>query len=158
MRKIIASTVAGTLILAALFFPATGASAQQAKTLEVWKNPTCGCCGAWVAHMKAAGFDVRVHNTEKLSEIKSANSVPQNLMSCHTAKIGGYVIEGHVPASAVKKLLLTKPKIKGIATPGMPLGSPGMEVPSGEKDAYDVLAFDDQGNTEIFSSHNEKKE
>ena len=156
MMKIITSFIAVTLMIAALFFRSAGTLAQETHVLEVWKSPTCGCCGAWVEHMKAAGFSVRVHETEKLFGIKTVNGVPQNLRSCHTAKIGGYVVEGHVPASDVLTLLKTKPPVKGIAVPGMPLGSPGMEVPTGEKDAYDVLAFDGQGKTEIFASHNKE--
>lgn len=152
MMKTITSLVTAALIATTLLFQTMGASAE-AETLEVWKSPTCGCCAGWVDHMKAAGFDVRVNETENLSPIKSANGVSQELMSCHTAKIGGYVIEGDVSASDVAKLLHTKPQIKGIAVPGMPLGSPGMEVPTGEKDAYDVLAFDDLGKTEVFASH-----
>ena len=155
MMKIIASVVTAALLATTLYFQ-TMWDAAQAETLQVWKSPTCGCCAGWVDHMKAAGFNVQVHETEDMSPVKSTNGVSQELMSCHTATIGGYVIEGHVPASDVTRLLQTKPQIKGIAVPGMPLGSPGMEVPSGEKDAYDVLAFDDQGKTEIFTSHNKE--
>lgn len=147
-------TLTRILVIAALLFSVAKASAQDTKTLEVWKDPGCGCCGAWVEHLRLAGFSVRVHNTEQISGIKSMYGVPQNLMSCHTARIGNYIIEGHVPASDIIALLDQKPDIRGLAVPGMPLGSPGMEMPSGEKDAYDVLSFTNEGKTEMFASHN----
>jgi len=143
------------LVLAAfLAFPAAqNALANDSKTVEVWKDPSCGCCQGWVDHMRAAGFEVRIHNTGEIDAVKTMNRVPQELTSCHTAKIGGYVIEGHVPASDIMRLLKEKPQIHGLAVPGMPLGSPGMEVPGGDKDAYDVLSFDERGNAAVYSSH-----
>lgn len=144
------------LILALLLvFPAVQhAFAGESQTVEVWKDPYCGCCGAWAEHLKAAGFEVKIHNSEQMDSVKAMNRVPQKLASCHTAKVGGYVIEGHVPASDIMNLLKEKPKIHGLAVPGMPLGSPGMETPDGDKEAYDVLSFDEQGNSAVYSSHN----
>jgi hypothetical protein len=142
------------VLTAFLAFPVMQhAFASDSKTVEVWKDPSCGCCQGWVDHMKAAGFEVRIHNTSEIDAVKTMNRVPQQLASCHTAKIDGYTIEGHVPASDIMRLLKEKPQINGLAVPGMPLGSPGMEVPGGDKDAYDVLSFDERGNTAVYSSH-----
>lgn len=144
------------LILAALLvFPASRhLSASDAATAEIWKDPSCGCCQAWADHLKDAGFEIRIHETDRINGVKAMNKVPAKLASCHTAKIGGYVIEGHVPASDITRLLKEKPQVHGLAVPGMPLGSPGMEMPDGEKDAYDVLSFDENGNAAVWSSHN----
>lgn len=143
------------LILASLLVIPAGqhALASDPGTVEIWKDPYCGCCQAWADHLKAAGFEVKIHNSEQMDSVKAMNRVPQNLASCHTAKVGGYVIEGHVPASDIMRLLKEKPKVHGLTVPGMPLGSPGMEVSSGEKEAYDVLSFDDSGKAAVYSSH-----
>jgi len=118
--------------------------------MTVYKTPTCGCCAKWVDHMKAAGFDVKVQDMDDLTEIKQASGVPVRLRSCHTAVVGNYVVEGHVPADVVKKLLAEKPKTTGIAVPGMPVGSPGMEMGS-EKAPYEVVTFDKTGKTTVFA-------
>lgn len=145
---------AGLVSAAILVFTnAHDAIADDAKLVEIWKDPSCGCCAAWANHLQAAGFEVQISNTDHLNDIKRMNRIPPKLASCHTAKVGGYVIEGHVPASDIMKLITEKPKILGLAVPGMPLGSPGMEVPSGEKDAYDVISFDERGNAAVYSSH-----
>jgi len=94
--------------------------------IVVTKDPNCGCCGGWVDHMKAAGFPVEVVTTPQVNRVKARLGVPDALASCHTAEVGGYVVEGHVPADAVKRLLADKPQAKGLAVPGMPVGSPGM--------------------------------
>lgn len=125
-------------------------------TLEVWKTSTCGCCGKWVDHMKEAGFDVAVHDVseQQLMAVKAEKGVTPELASCHTAEIGGYVVEGHVPAQDLKRLLAKAPAdVEGIAVPGMPIGSPGMEDPTRPADAYDVVTFRASGETEVFASH-----
>jgi len=133
-------------------FGDVAASADEAsETLVVYKSPTCGCCGDWVEHMKAAGFEVEVHDVDDVNALKAQNGVRRRLASCHTALIDGYVIEGHVPAEDVKRLLDERPALLGLAVPGMPAGSPGMEMddPSRHQD-YQVVAFDGTGPTAIY--------
>ncbi len=120
-------------------------------TVEVWKTPSCGCCKVWVRHLETAGFQVKVTEMQDLTPIKRQFRVPPELSSCHTARLGGYVVEGHVPADDILRMLKTKPKITGIYVPGMPVGSPGMEGPDGEE--YQVLALDAAGRTSVFSTH-----
>lgn len=119
----------------------------------VYKSPTCNCCKLWVEHMEKAGFKVTVRNTPQMSPIRQKLGVPATLGACHTASVGGYFVEGHVPASDVKRLLKDKPDALGISVPGMPLGSPGMEVPSGETQPYTVTMINKDGSLSIFSSH-----
>ncbi len=121
-----------------------------AADLVVYKSPSCGCCGDWVNHMEKNGFTTEVHNNPDMSPIKEKMGVPSNLQSCHTAVIGGYVIEGHVPADVIARLLKEKPNIKGLAVPGMPMGSPGMDGP--RKDPYDVVTFDQNGKISVYTS------
>lgn len=121
--------------------------------MTVYKSPTCGCCKLWVEHMEKAGFKITVRNTPELNPIKLKLGVPAGLGSCHTAKVGDYFVEGHVPASDVKRLLKEKPDALGISVPGMPLGSPGMEVPTGETQPYTVTMINKDGSLSIFSSH-----
>jgi len=118
----------------------------------IHKDPNCGCCGKWAEHMRANGFVVKEVKTSAMGAIKRDAGVPQALGSCHTAKVGGYVIEGHVPAADVKRLLAEKPKVAGLAAPGMPMGSPGMEGPY-PADRYDVVSFDADGKSRVFASH-----
>lgn len=160
--RILVPTIGIAALLVTLFFlapvPATDASAQAANKapaaaatpIEVYKTPTCGCCGKWVEHMKAQGFAPTVHDLPDLSAVRSKHGVPAHLQSCHTAVVNGYVVEGHVPADVVRQLLKEKPKVAGITVPGMPMGSPGMEQ-GGMKDPYDVLTFDRSGNTKVFA-------
>lgn len=118
----------------------------------VYKSPTCGCCGKWEEHLKAAGFQIESRPTEAMNPIKAEHGVPIDLQSCHTAIVEGYVVEGHVPAASIKKLLAEKPVgVKGISVPGMPIGSPGMEGPNPEK--YDVVTINDAGKSEVFESY-----
>lgn len=119
-------------------------------TITVVRDTGCGCCLNWVAHLQKAGFKTTV--TESPNRAASSR-VPAALRSCHTGTVDGYLIEGHVPAADVTKLLQTRPKVLGIAAPGMPIGSPGMEVPNGAVAAYDVVAFDAAGKTTVFASH-----
>jgi hypothetical protein len=123
--------------------------------MQVYKSPTCGCCKAWIEKMKVAGFEVRVTDLgeEALQEVKTKRGVGENLQSCHTALVNGYVIEGHVPAADIHRLIKEKPAVVGIAVPGMPRGSPGMEVPGGASDPYQVLTFTKAGKTSVFARH-----
>ena len=121
--------------------------------VDVFKSPTCGCCAMWVEHMKANGFNVRTTEINDLTEIKKSRGVPDQVQSCHTAVVNGYVVEGHVPAADVHRLLKEKPAIAGIAVGGMPVGSPGMEYPGTKAQAYDVMSFDKTGATRVFAKH-----
>jgi len=127
-----------------------GATTLFSGKLVVYKSPTCGCCSNWVDHVKAAKFDVEVHDVDNIGAVKQKHGVPAELASCHTCLIDGYVIEGHVPADVIEKLLSEKPKIAGIAVPGMPVGSPGMEM-GNRKDPYNVVAFEKNGKTSIYA-------
>src|SRR5215216_4251577 len=121
--------------------------------LTVYKSPTCGCCRAWVDHMKSKGFTVETHDMpdDKLAEVKDTFGVPVALRSCHVALLGAYVLEGHVPADLAQRLMAEKPKLVGLAVPGMPAGSPGMEM-GPRKDKYDVVAFAGGGKTWTYAS------
>jgi hypothetical protein len=127
------------------------AQAPAAPKMTVYKSPTCGCCAKWVAHMRNAGFDLTVNDVPNVGEIKAQHHVPADAQSCHTALVGGYVIEGHVPADVVKQLLKEKPAVVGLAVPGMPVGSPGMESADADKQAYNVLSFDKAGKTQVYA-------
>ena len=131
----------GGLLLAAWGMPARAGRTQA----TVHKNPWCGCCTAWVEHLEANGFDVTVEETDDLAPVKARLGVPGHLESCHTALIEGYTIEGHVPALAIHQLLAAAPALTGLAVPGMPMGSPGMEGATSE--AYDVIAFGPDGDS-----------
>jgi hypothetical protein len=117
------------------------------------KSATCSCCNAWVDHLRAAGFLVEVRNSDNLDPIKDALGVPVSKRACHTAQVGGYFIEGHVPASDIKHLLAQKPKAKGLAVPGMPMGSPGMTTPDGSSQPYTVELVATDGSTTTFARH-----
>lgn len=121
--------------------------------IRVHKSSSCGCCGVWVDHVRAAGFPVEVHDTEELMAVKERLGVPAPMMSCHTAEVDGYFVEGHVPAGDIKRLLAEKPGARGIAVPGMPLGSPGMEMPDGRTQPYEVALLGADGSSETFSRH-----
>ena len=123
---------------------------QQSPKVEVYKDPTCGCCGKWVTHLETQGFATTVTDVRDIGTLKTKYHVPDQLRSCHTALVGGFVIEGHVPASDVRRLLRERPKVAGLAVPGMPTGSPGMEGPNGRP--YDVLTFDAAGKTTVYST------
>ena len=126
-------------------------NAQAQPTVVVYKTPTCGCCGLWVEHLEANGFKTVVHDLDDLSSIKQNHGVRANYASCHTAVVDGYVVEGHVPADAIQRLLNERPDVTGLAVPGMPIGSPGMEQ-GDRRDPYDVLTFDGRtGQTEVFT-------
>ena len=141
-------------------FVAAGVATVVAQTpsrtpvVEVVKTATCGCCSKWVDHMRAAGFTASVTDVgdAELQKYKQTHGVPEAAKSCHTARVGGYTIEGHVPASEVRRLLVERPEVVGLAVPGMPLGSPGMEVSRVKAHPYDVLAIDASGRTKVFST------
>lgn len=122
-------------------------------TMVVYRTPTCGCCGDWIAHVEENGYTVKVENVQNLTPLKSRYNVPRTLQSCHTAVVDGYVIEGHVPAADIERLLTERPDVAGLAVPGMPAGSPGMEVAGAAAQPFDVLTFDTTGVTEIFASY-----
>lgn len=126
-------------------------AAYAAGELMVYKDPYCGCCTAWIEHMRANGFTVKFEDRQDMDAIKEASGVAPELASCHTAMIDGYVIEGHVPAAEVKRLLEEQPSVLGLAVPGMPMGSPGMEGPF--KQAYDVVSFTQDGQTAVYSRY-----
>ena len=147
-------TMAGLLAVVAMSHSAVAQTKKAAVAkpqVTVYKTPTCGCCTSWVGHMNASGFAATATNLPDLSAIKTKNGVPASLQSCHTSLVGGYVIEGHVPAEDIKRLLKERPAIVGLAAPGMPAGSPGMDMP--QSPAYDVIAFDKNGKTSVFAKH-----
>jgi hypothetical protein len=128
------------------------AARPVATTVTVFKDPNCGCCKEWVTHLRKHAFKVVTRDTSDVAGIKATARVPRQLNSCHTAFVNGYVVEGHVPAADIQRMLEEKPRIAGIAVPGMPAGSPGMEVP-GRVDRYDVVAFTRDGKTSVFARH-----
>jgi hypothetical protein len=131
-----------------------GCAEAAAPNVTVYKTPWCGCCGGWVTHMQRAGFRTEVVEVQDLAEVRERHGVPIALSSCHTALVGGYVVEGHVPPSDVTRLLREKPKGLGILVPGMPIGSPGMEAPDGRTEAYaTLLLLDRSGRTRVFARH-----
>lgn len=126
------------------------ARAAPTTKVEVWKDPSCGCCEGWVRHMRDAGFNVTVREVADVRPVKAANGVPEVLWSCHTAIVEGYVVEGHVPAADVRRLLAERPPAKGLSAPGMPPSSPGMDIPG---TPYEVVAFGAPGGDRIWVRH-----
>ena len=148
-REWIRITTAGAAaVLATGALPAFSASVIS---ITVYKSPSCGCCRKWVEHLRTNGFDVSTRDLDDLSEVKATFGVPQKLQSCHTATVGSYVVEGHVPADSIKRMLRERPKIAGLAVPGMPQGSPGME--GGTPEHYDVIAFERAGRTRLYAKY-----
>ncbi|MER2265318.1 DUF411 domain-containing protein [Methylobacterium oxalidis] len=137
-RSVLASLVAGLVV--------TAAAAEGLPVVAVNKDPNCGCCEKWAAHLREAGFTVTVADGP-VNPVKVRLGVPRDLASCHTAQVGGYVVEGHVPADAIKRLLAERPEGIGLAVPGMPVGSPGMEVEGEESDTYEVVLFGPAGRS-----------
>ena len=139
------------LIAVLLAWVAVGpSSAADPIEIQVFKSPTCGCCTKWVDHLRENGFAVKVTELKDVTPIKLENGVPRQLSSCHTAIADGYIVEGHVPAADIRRLLTERPKISGLAVPRMPIGSPGMEGPNPER--YQVLSFGVDG-THVFAEH-----
>lgn len=147
---------AGVALGAIVTAPLAGATLMasvrddQPRAMTVYKSPTCGCCSAWIEHVQQAGFTCTVRDLPDLTEVKASFGIPRALESCHTAQIGGYLVEGHVPADLIQKLLREKPVARGLAVPGMPIGSPGME--GGTPERYQVLLFDKAGTTRVFAT------
>jgi hypothetical protein len=146
-RAFLAASAASAVLLA---WPTAGGAAAKPK-MTTYRSPTCGCCAKWIDAARASGFAVTVVETDDIYAVKEKHGVPDELISCHTSLVGGYVVEGHVPFDAVKRLLARRPKVKGIAVAGMPLGTPGMEAPDGRKQAFKVMAFDAAGKTRVFA-------
>jgi hypothetical protein len=145
-------------VVAALFLT-VAVAAQTSKstpTLEVYKSPTCGCCSKWVDHVREGGFSVKVTDLSdaELASLKEKHGIPRTSQSCHTGLVDGYVIEGHVPVAEVHRLLKERPAVAGIAVGGMPIGSPGMEVPGQRPQTYNVVTFDKEGAVKVFSTQN----
>lgn len=132
-----------TAVATALMGPAMAARGAERAAVTVHKDPNCGCCTGWVQHLRDAGFDVRVEETADLDAVRTRLGIPPDLAACHTAEVGGYLVEGHVPASAVRRLLSERPDARGLAVPGMPVGSPGME--GGKPQPYAVVLFGPDG-------------
>lgn len=124
----------------------------DANLITVWKTPACGCCHEWVAHLRQSGFEVLTHDVPDTTPVRDKLGLPQQYSSCHTASLGAYVVEGHVPAQELRRLLREKPKARGLAVPGMPVGSPGMEM-GHARDAYDVLLVLPDGKARVYQSY-----
>lgn len=139
----------------ALGLPGLAAAATSKPLVEVWKSPYCGCCKDWVAHLEANGFAVRTHEVGDLDGARRTLGMPERFASCHTAKVSGYLLEGHVPAREIARLLRDKPAALGLAVPGMPVGSPGMDGPAygGRRDAYAVLLVQRDGSHRVFEQY-----
>jgi len=151
-RTVLSMMAAGVLAAASgAAFPRMQAGAAAAE-ITVYKDANCGCCSRWISHLRDAGFMVTAHDAIDLGRIKAALGVPEDLHSCHTATVDGYVVEGHVPAADIKRLLSERPEGRGVAVPGMPIGSPGMEQ-GAMREPYDVLLFETDGDRSVFASH-----
>ena len=146
LQTLVSLTAAATLT--------PGLMAQTRPKVEVWKDPDCGCCKDWVSHLEANGFQVKVHDSGN-AQARARLGVPDKLGSCHTAQVGGYALEGHVPARDIWRLLKERPKAVGLVVPGMPVGSPGMDGPpyKGRKDPYDVLLIQANGSSKVYQSY-----
>lgn len=140
-------------LMATLGFSTTALAAGAAQSIHVYKSPTCGCCTDWVDHLKENGFEVETTNSNDMGKIKADAGLIPGLGSCHTAFVGDYVIEGHVPADDIKRLLSEAPQATGLSAPGMPIGSPGMEM-GGRKDHYKIILFNEAGQTRVFAQYN----
>lgn len=150
LTPIFAAAFAAAVVLVPPAMADTRASVKPVEVF-VYKDPGCGCCKSWIEHLRKHGFKVTSHDTRDMASVKSNFGVKGELQSCHTAMVGGYVIEGHVPAADIQRLLKQHSRVAGLAVPGMPAGSPGMESASPEK--YNVLAFQKNGTTKVFARH-----
>jgi hypothetical protein len=158
MIRSVAAAVASAVVLivgasVAVVSTQSGKAAANKPSVAVFKSPTCGCCAKWNEHMTAAGYTVNSRDMTDMNAVKDEHRVPSSLRSCHTALVAGYVLEGHVPADVVAKLLAERPAgVIGLAVPGMPAGSPGMESPDGFKTPYQVMAFTQDGQSRVYAS------
>ncbi len=150
INRYIRSVVVLFVAIAVILLTTSTAAAENALAITVYRDPSCSCCGGWINYLTIQGFQPKNVLTSDMNALKRQYGVPNDLVSCHTAVIDGYVIEGHVPADNIKRLLAEQPNVTGIAVPGMPIGTPGME--SGDiREPFTVLSFDQQGNTEAFN-------
>jgi len=153
-RKLLQTSVA---LAAATLAGLAGANPPRRPVVEVWKTPSCGCCHDWIRHLQANGFEVKAHDVSDAGkrEVRQRLGLADRFGSCHTARVGGYVLEGHVPAREIQRLLHTRPRALGLAVPGMPVGAPGMDGPEygGRHDPYDVLLVQGGGNATVFQSY-----
>lgn len=151
-RSLMVMLAAPAALLNARVLRAQRGAAAKLPPVTVYKDPNCGCCSLWGQHLEQAGFAVRYVNAADLTSIRTKYRVPRSLQSCHTALVDGLVVEGHVPAADVKRLLAERPNVLGIAVPGMPIGSPGMEQGT-RRQSYAVMSFDAGGKTAVFAEH-----
>ena len=149
-RTLLQFLAASTAVVA---IPTFAQKATPLPVIDVYKSPTCGCCGAWIEHLQKSGFTVRAHDVEDTGTMRQKLRMPEKFGSCHTAKVGNYVLEGHVPASEIKRLLAERPAALGLAVPAMPAGSPGMEVASGRVDPYNVLLVQADGKSAVYKAY-----
>lgn len=147
-KRILTPIAIGAALVAVGLVVASNGGEAANPTIQVYKSPTCGCCNGWIQHLREAGYDVEAHDEADLAAVKSRFGVSRELASCHTGLIEGYIIEGHVPADVIDRLLQERPQIAGLAVPGMPVGSPGMEGPNPQP--YEILAFDQAGNVSVY--------
>ncbi len=141
-----------TILSALIILPAYSEKTTAIQTITVYKSPSCSCCDRWITHLEKNGFKIVAKNVEDVTPYKIKGGLTPKLASCHTAFVGGYTIEGHVPAADIKRLLKEKPAIRGLSVPAMPIGTPGMEM-GNRKDPYNVISFDKDGKTKIFSRY-----
>ena len=161
MTQTFMARLSGALVMTLTLAGVIVAAQAALPTVVVYKTPTCGCCTKWVEHLQAAGFKVETQHRDDLTSVRQQQKVPPTVTSCHMDLVGPYVVEGHVPAAPlgpwivpaayIKKMLAEKPAVKGIAVPGMPVGSPGMEGPNAQH--YDTVAFTEGGKTSVFAKH-----
>jgi hypothetical protein len=152
------AAIVPAFLLALVLTGCSRTTAEPALPLvKVTKNASCGCCKIWVERLRDAGFQVEVNDVDNLNAVKQRVGLPYGMGSCHTAEVNGYFVEGHVPVEDIKRLLRERPDAKGIAVPGMPVGSPGMESPSGQVQPYDVMLVARDGSATVYSHHGDKK-
>ena len=155
-RRTTLKAVLTALGAATLGYSKLGSASSPDKLVTVWKTPSCGCCKDWVIHLRKEGFNVVTHDVPDTAPVRQKLGLPEKFGSCHTAQVGGYVLEGHVPGREVKRLLREKPVAIGLAVPGMPVGSPGMEMPGemlGVRDAFDVVLVTQDGRSRVYESY-----
>jgi hypothetical protein len=150
----IISLVAACIVAVTLSGCSQSSAEAALPTVKVYKSASCGCCKVWVERLRDAGFQVEANDVDNLNSVKQRVGLPYGMGSCHTAEVGGYFVEGHVPVDDIKRLLREKPQAKGLAVPGMPAGSPGMEVPSGQVQPYDVMLVGRDGSATVYAHHN----
>lgn len=151
-RRIGYASMAVAVVAVGAWAVAPRSAAATGPEITVYKSPTCGCCTAWGEHLEENGFRVEMVETTELARVKAEHGVPPGLGACHTAVVDGYVVEGHVPADVIERFLAEGSDAAGLAVPGMPIGSPGMEVAGRAPESYDVLVFDGEGRSEVYES------